>query len=126
MGYFLGRFVKTQVLSIENIEQESDSKAGRLDGLKVSVGLGEITKQFIFTVKKAQIADRTLITFVENADFSKTFQFNDAIAMEITNLVKQVYRGESIVFPVTVSDFGTPEQALAQQKSFNKEVAQKM
>ena len=118
--------MKTQILSIGNIEPQSDSETEPLDRLKVSVGLGEITKQFIFTVKKAQIGDRILIIFVENADFSKTFQFNDAIAIEITNLVKQVYRGETMIFPVAVSDFGTPEQALAQQKPFNRELAQKM
>lgn len=109
------RIMKTQVLSITKIEP-IDSAKDKLDGLQVVVLLGNRQKTFTFTVKKAKIGDRELTSFSEDEHFSQTFQFNDHIGIEITNLVKKVAQGETLNFPIPVSDFGTPEEALAIQK----------
>ncbi len=111
--------MKTQVLLIKKI-QRIDSAKDKLDGLQVVVLLGDRKKTFIFTVKKAKIGDRELTSFSEDEHFSQTFQFNDHIGIEITNLVKKVAQGESLNFPISVSDFGTPEEALAKQKPFER------
>ncbi len=114
--------MKTKVLSIKKIEAQLESGKNKPDELEVVLLLGEVTKYFMFTVKKTQISNRTLLTFVEDANFSHTFRFNDHIAIEITNLVKKVYQGEMIAFPLAVGDFGTAEEALTLQKPFNKEL----
>lgn len=111
--------MKTQVLSITKIEP-IDSAKDKLDGLEVVVLLADSQKTFTFTVKKAKIGDRELTSFSEDEQFSQTFQFNDHIGIEITNLVKKVAQGEIINFPISVSDFGTPEEALAIQKPFER------
>lgn len=99
----------TQVLSIKNVEAFLNSGKDKLEQLEVIVLLGDIPKEFVFTVKKTKMLQgkRTLITFVEDTNFSDTFRFNDYLAIEITNLVKKVYHGEMIDFPVTVGDFCT-------------------
>jgi hypothetical protein len=117
--------MKTQVLFIKNIEAQLDSSKRKTDALEVVVLLGEVTKQFIFTVKKTVLGNRTLLTFVEDTNFSNTFRFNDHIAIEITNLVKRTYQGEIITFPIVVGDFGTAEEALAQQKPFERKLVRK-
>ncbi|MGL4500532.1 MAG: hypothetical protein ACRCU2_15805 [Planktothrix sp.] len=111
--------MKTQVLLIKKFER-LDSAKDKLDGLKVVVLLGDSQKTFTFTVKKAKIGDRELSSFSEDEHFSKTFQFNDHIGIEITNLVKKVAQGETLNFPISVRDFGTPEEALAIQKPFER------
>lgn len=117
--------MKTQVLSIKSVEAKLDLHKTKSDELKVVVLLGDVTKQFIFTVKQTQIGNHTLLTFVEDTNFSNTFKFNDHIAIEITNLVKKVYQGEIITFPIAVGDFGNSQKALAQQKNFDRELAER-
>ena len=111
--------MKTQVLSLKKIEPLESAK-NKLDRLQVVVLLGNSQKTFIFTVKKAKIGDRELTSFSEDEDFSRTFQFNNHIGIEITNLVKQVAGGETLNFPIPVGDFGTAKAALATQKPFAK------
>ncbi len=117
--------MKTQVLSIKNVESQLDSNKRKPNQLEVVVLLGEVTKHFIFTVKQTQLGNRTLLTLVEDTNFSNAFKFNDHIAIQITNLVKDVYQGEIITFPITVGDFGNPKEALAQQKPFNRELVER-
>ncbi|MFB2896429.1 hypothetical protein ACE1CI_26255 [Aerosakkonemataceae cyanobacterium BLCC-F50] len=113
----MGRAMKTKVLSIKKIEQ-FDSAKNHQDGLQVVVLLGDSQKNFTFTVRKAKIGNRELTIFSENENFAKTFQFHDNIGIEITNLVKKVAQGENLNFPIPVSDFSTPEEALTKQKPF--------
>ena len=103
--------MKTQVVSITNFQNQFDE-------LKIVVLLGEITQQFRFIVKKSKIKDRILLTFIEDANFAEIFRFNDHLAIAITNLVKKVYQGENIDFPINLGDYGTALEALAQQKTF--------
>lgn len=83
--------------------------------------LGDSQKTFTFTVKKAKIGDRELTSFSEDEAFSQTFQFNDLIGIEITNLVKKVAHGETLNLPIFVGNFGTKEEALATQKPWKTE-----
>lgn len=101
--------MKTQLLSITNLQNQ----------LEILVLLGEISRQYRFIVKKNQIKDSTLLTFVEDQDFSETFRFNDHIAIEITNLVKKFYQGEKIDFPINLGDYDTDLIALSQQENFD-------
>ena len=97
--------MKTQVVSITNSQNQFDE-------FEIVVLLGEITQQFRFTVKKSKVKDRILLTFIEDANFAETFRFNDHLAIAITNLVKKVYQGENISFPINVGDYGTALEAL--------------
>lgn len=108
--------MKTQVLSISLADDKSDV-------LEVFVLLGENKRQFIFTVKKATIGNRELITFCEDADFSEMFRFNDHISIYITNLVKRVYHGERVNFPLEIGQFYDREETLAQQKRFDDKLS---
>ena len=103
--------MKTQIVSITNLQNQFNE-------LEIVVLLGETNQQFRFTVKKSKIEDRILLTFIEDANFAETFRFNDHLAIAITNLVKKVYQGENINFPINVGDYGTSLEALAQQKTF--------
>ena len=117
--------MNTKVISINKIETPLNSEKNQFDELEVVIFLDEITIKFRFTVKTSQINDRTLLTFIEDVDFSHTFRFNDHIAVEITNLVKKVYQGENINFPINVGDFGTSLEVVAQQKSFERELVER-
>ena len=121
---FLGRTMKTTVLSIQRVNSQSSVSDEKADRLKVIVLVGDQKHGFRFTVSKAKLGKREIITFVEEETFSQLFQFNAHIAIEINNLVAQVYQGESIEFPLDVGDFGTPEQALTEQNTFETELVQ--
>ena len=114
--------MKTTVLSIQRVDSQSSVSDGKSDGLKVIVLAGEQQQEFKFTVRKAKLGKREILTFVEEEAFSQLFQFNAHIAIEINNLVAQVYQGKRLNFPLDVGDFGAPEQALAEQKPFEAEL----
>jgi hypothetical protein len=114
--------MKTTVLSIQRADSQSNLTNEKSNGLKVIMLMGDQKQEFKFTVRKAKLGKREILTFVEEAAFSELFRFNAHIAIEINNLVAKVYQGASVKFPLDVGDFGTPEQALAEQKPFEAEL----
>ena len=91
--------MKTQVVSITNFQNQFDE-------LKIVVLLGEITQQFRFIVKKSKIKDRILLTFIEDANFTEIFRFNDHLAIAITNLVKKFIKEKILIFLLILAIMG--------------------
>jgi hypothetical protein len=105
--------MKTQVLTIK---PQPD-----VNSLEVSMAIGECQHQFTFSREFDQIGDRQLQIITYNRDFGETFKYNQHIVAEVTNLVRQFYKGEEVKLPQEVGDFGTPSEALALQKPFKIE-----
>lgn len=90
------------------------------DSLEVWMSIGEKQRQFTFSRKFDSFANRQLQIITYDREFGETFKFNQHIIGEVLNLVRQFYQGENLELPASVGDFGTPEEALALQKPFNR------
>ncbi len=102
--------MKTIVLAIEPI---SDS-----DSLKIWLSIGSEQHSATFSRKFDDFGGHQLQIITYNKEFGETFKFNQQIIGEVMNLVKQVYRGETVELPAEVGDFGPPESALGTLKPF--------
>ena len=91
------------------------------DIVEVCLSLGEKQYKFLFTLSR-DTTDTQLMTIAEETQFSQLFMFNVHIASQILQLVIKVIKGEVVNFPVDVGCFYSREEALAQQKPFNREL----
>ena len=92
------------------------------DTFDIDMSLGAEEYEFVFTVERDAIDERFL-AIAEDPQFSKLFKFNDHIATNVIKLVAKVINEKVVELPVEVGDFGTYEQALAQQKPFENTVS---
>ncbi|GAC1505140.1 MAG: hypothetical protein NVS2B14_17540 [Chamaesiphon sp.] len=65
------------------------------------------------------LANRQVQIITYEPKFGEIFLFNQQIVKEVINLVRQIYNGGVVELPIEVGDFGTPDEALSLQKSFN-------
>ena len=84
----------------------------------IDMSLGAEKYEFVFTVERDAV-DEKFLAIAEDTQFSKLFRFNDHIATSVIKLVAKVINEKIVELPVDVGDFGTCEQALAQQKPFD-------
>jgi len=104
--------MNTTVILIQAIEET--------DEFKVLMAIGGKPEEFTFKVEKSKQDPFAVVG--GDIRFCKFFRFNQHIAIEVTNLVGKIYQGKVVEFPVYVGEFVTPEEALAKQKSFEKQV----
>lgn len=104
--------MNTTVISILAIEET--------DEFRVLMSIGDQQEEFNFKVEKPKQDPFAVVS--GDIRFCKFFRFNQHIAIEVTNLVGKIYQGKAVEFPVYVGEFATPEEALALQKPFEKQV----
>ena len=105
--------MKTQIKTIEPISNS--------DSLNVVLLMDQKQHSFTFSRQFDQIGNKELQIITYDREFGETFKFNQHISGEVMNLVKRVYRGESVELPKEVGEFGTETEALASQKPFKGE-----
>ena len=88
------------------------------DTFDIDMSLGAEEYRFVFTVERDAV-DEKFLAIAEDPQFSKLFRFNDHIATNTIELVAKMINEKVVKLPVDVGDFGTCEQALAQQKPFD-------
>ncbi|GAA6623179.1 hypothetical protein [Scytonema sp. NUACC26] len=103
--------MKTQVL---NIQPNADTNS-----LKVFMSVGDEQHQFTFSRRFDQIGNHQVQIITPEHQFGDTFKFNQQITDEVMKIVRQFFKGDKLILPQDVGDFGTPEKALALQKPFN-------
>jgi hypothetical protein len=103
--------MKTQVL---NIQPNADTNS-----LKVFMSVGDEQHQFTFSRHFDQIGNHQVKIITPDRQFGDTFKFNQHINNEVIKIVRQFFKGDKLILPHNVGDFGTPEKALALQKLFN-------
>ena len=112
-GHLRHKFMKTQVLSIQSIDNN--------DSLRVEMSVGGKLHSFVFSRSQELIGQTKISVINEDRDFAEVFQFNQHIAGEVMSLVRHAYKGEKVQLPLDVGDFGTMEEALALQKPRERE-----
>lgn len=104
--------MNTQVLKIE---PNND-----VNSLKVYVLIGDEKHEFTFSRKFDTIANKQLQLITHDKSFGDVFKYNHHIIDEVMNIVRKFFQGGNPNLPQDVGDFGTLEDALKQQKPFNK------
>jgi hypothetical protein len=104
--------MKPQLL---NIQPNTDTNS-----LKVFMSIGNEQHQFTFLRQFDQIANRQVAIINYNYQFGEIFKFNQHIIDEVMSLVRKFFKGDKLILPQDVGDFGTLEEALALQKPFNQ------
>lgn len=104
--------MNTTVISIRAIEET--------DEFRVLMAIDGKPEEFTFKVEKPKQDPFAVVG--GDIRFCKFFRFNQHIAIEVTNLVGKIYQGQPVELPVDVSPFATPKEALALQKTFEKQV----
>jgi hypothetical protein len=94
------------------------------DSVEVCLSLAEKQDKFLFNLAR-DLSDSQFVSIAEESRFSQLFMFNVHIASQILQLIIKVINGEVINFPVDVGYFYSREEALAQQKPFDRELIQK-
>ena len=94
------------------------------DIIEVCLSLAKKQSQFLFTLERDE-NEPELISIVEESRFSQFFRFNVHISSHIFQLVIKVMNGEVVNFPVDVGCFYSREEALAQQKPFDRELVER-
>jgi mitochondrial fission protein ELM1 len=102
--------MNTTVLSIQPVEGTND--------FIVLMSIGAEQEQFTFTIEKPK--QQPFVVVGGDIRFGKSFRFNQHISIEVSKLVGEIYKGKHVEFPADVGDFGTPEEAIALQKPFQK------
>ena len=102
--------MNTSVVSIQAVEGTDDFIVG--------MSIGDEMDKFTFTVEKPKLDP--FVVIVSDLKFAKYFRFNQHISADVTNLVGKVYYGKPVDLPADVGKFFTPEEAIAQQKPFQK------
>ncbi|MBE9225967.1 hypothetical protein IQ264_11075 [Phormidium sp. LEGE 05292] len=64
-----------------------------------------------------EIGEHEIQTTHGDDNFSEVFRFNQRVAMNITNLVVKFYNKKTVELPADVSNFVTPEAAVAKLKT---------
>ena len=90
------------------------------DSLDVLMSIGEEQRCFNFVRQFVTIDDTKLQLVQHEESFWETFKFNQHIVFTVTRFVVRKYQGEVLELPADVGDFGTREEAIAQQKPFQK------
>ena len=91
------------------------------DSLDVLMSIGEEQRCFKFVRQFDMIGDRKVQTVNHDDSFWENFKFNQHIVFTVTHFVLRKYQGEALELPADIGDFGTPEEASAQQKPFQKQ-----
>ena len=102
--------MNTTVLSIQPLEGTNQ--------FIVLMSIGTEREQFTFTIERPN--QEPFVVVGGDVRFGKFFRFNQHIAIEVSKLVGEIYQGKPVELPADVGDFGTPEEAIAQQKPFQK------
>ncbi|HAX77773.1 MAG TPA: hypothetical protein DCY88_18525 [Cyanobacteria bacterium UBA11372] len=103
--------INTTVLSIQPLEGTNQ--------FIVLMSIGTEREQFTFTIEQPN--QEAFVVVGGDIRFGKFFRFNQHIAIEVSKLVGEIYQGKSVEFPADVGDFGTPEEAIAQQNPWQKQ-----
>jgi hypothetical protein len=88
------------------------------DSLEVFMSVGTDEYKFRFTRTFDTLAGKTITMINYEPRFWKVFKFNQHIVAEVIKIVRQIYLGENVYFPRNIGDFGTPQDAIALQKTF--------
>ncbi|MUG99723.1 hypothetical protein F7734_48560 [Scytonema sp. UIC 10036] len=73
----------------------------------VTVVIGEDICQFTMTVETDTIANQNIQILNSDENFLKTFQFNQKLAADISNLVFLVYNHQPIKLPVDMGELSS-------------------
>lgn len=104
--------MRTQILQIQ--------PGNDVNSLKAYMLIGNEQYEFTFSRKFDTIANKQLQLINHDISFGEVFKYNHHIVDEVMNIVRKFFEGENPTLPQDVGDFGTLEDALKQQKPFNK------
>lgn len=90
------------------------------DSLDVLMSIGEEQLCFRFVRRLDTIGAQKVQTVNHDDSFWEHFKLNQHIVFKVTRFVLRKYQGELLELPADVGDFGTPEEAIALQKPFQK------
>jgi elongation factor P hydroxylase len=94
------------------------------DIIEICLSLAEKQQSFLFTLERDE-TDPQFISIAEETKFSQLFMFNVHLASQILQLIILFIQGEIVDFPVDIGYFYSKDEALAQQKSFDRELIPK-